>query len=220
MDNKNQSALNVKELIYTFKKRWKLIIITTILITAITGLFSAFVIKPTYKSTMKVFVGKEGLEGQNYSSQELDLYSKLMGTYIELMNNPDFIERVIKNKNLSATTGEILGGLSIVESNQFMVISYSNKNKEKTKPIIDAVVSEFMVYSKEIITTGNLRIVLEAKVPTNPISPNVPKNTILGFLVGLILSIGIVLVLDYLDNTFKSESDVTEVLNIPLVGAI
>ena len=59
-----------------------------------------------------------------------------------------------------------------------------------------------------------------AIVPINPISPNKKLNLAIAFFLGLMISVGIVFLLEYLDSTIKTESDVEKYLDLPVLGVI
>jgi len=68
--------------------------------------------------------------------------------------------------------------------------------------------------------TNYLSVVEPASVPTTPISPNVRTNMLLAGVVGLLLSVGAALLLEYLDDTLKTKEDVDQTLNLPTLGII
>ncbi|RMF92922.1 MAG: polysaccharide biosynthesis tyrosine autokinase [Candidatus Schekmanbacteria bacterium] len=77
----------------------------------------------------------------------------------------------------------------------------------------------------EINVTGSMRfnnisLVDKATVPKKPISPNVPRNLILGAVVGLIFGLGFAFFLEYLDETIRSLEDVEHYLNLPILGFV
>lgn len=59
-----------------------------------------------------------------------------------------------------------------------------------------------------------------ASVPTKPIRPLPVQNTLLGAAVGLILAGGIVFLIEYMDDTLRSPTDVDQVLGVPVLGYI
>jgi capsular polysaccharide biosynthesis protein len=59
-----------------------------------------------------------------------------------------------------------------------------------------------------------------AVVPTKPSSPNVAMYTALGGLLGLILSCGIIILIDYLDNTVKGGEDLSQRYGLPVLGEV
>ena len=60
----------------------------------------------------------------------------------------------------------------------------------------------------------------KAIVPINAISPNKKLNIAIAFFIGLMVSLGIVFLLEYVDNTIKTESDVEKYLGLPVLGVI
>lgn len=56
--------------------------------------------------------------------------------------------------------------------------------------------------------------------PSQPSSPDVTQSTILGAVVGILIAAGVVALLEYLDSTVKSHSDIAEFVNAPLLSSI
>ncbi|MGH2511384.1 MAG: polysaccharide biosynthesis tyrosine autokinase, partial [Candidatus Limnocylindrales bacterium] len=68
---------------------------------------------------------------------------------------------------------------------------------------------------------ANLLTVVDPAIPAiEPSSPRVLLNTILAALVGLLISVGIAFLLEYLDDTVKSSADVEGLVGVPTLGAI
>jgi tyrosine-protein kinase Etk/Wzc len=69
-------------------------------------------------------------------------------------------------------------------------------------------------------TISNVQVVDPAVTPKEPIKPNKQKNLALGLILGLMLGIGLVFLLDYMDQTIKTSEDVREKLGLNLFGII
>jgi capsular exopolysaccharide synthesis family protein len=65
-----------------------------------------------------------------------------------------------------------------------------------------------------------LRLIEPAVEPIKPSKPNVPLNTGAGLLVGLVVSIGLAALLQYLDDTVKGNEDTSRVLGAPVLGVV
>ena len=83
---------------------------------------------------------------------------------------------------------------------------------------LDAVCEVLLDKIKEIMPTTNPTILSEAKVAT--IYPNKTKLPIIAFGVGIILSIGLILVLDYLDTRIISKKQLEKIVPVPVLGCI
>jgi non-specific protein-tyrosine kinase len=65
-----------------------------------------------------------------------------------------------------------------------------------------------------------LTVLSPAGLPTTPISPNIPQYVAIAAIAGLVLAVGLVLLLEYLDDTIKTLDDVQRVLGEPTLGNI
>ena len=83
---------------------------------------------------------------------------------------------------------------------------------------LDAVCEVLLDKVKEIMPATNPTILSEAKVTT--IYPNKTKLPIIAFAAGIILSIGLILVLDYLDTRIISKKQLGKIVPVPVLGSI
>jgi len=67
---------------------------------------------------------------------------------------------------------------------------------------------------------SNMRIVDRAEVPRGPFKPDITLNLLLSIVFGLGLGAGAALLLNYLDNTVKSELDIQRYAAVPALGFI
>ena len=65
-----------------------------------------------------------------------------------------------------------------------------------------------------------LNVVEEATTPTIPFSPNTPMNVLLAAAVGLVLSIGGIFLIEYLDDTVRALDDTQSLVNLPTLAKI
>src|SRR5262249_39557375 len=70
------------------------------------------------------------------------------------------------------------------------------------------------------VTRNNVRQLDKATVPGRPVSPRVTLVLIIAVFLGGLLALGLAFLLDFIDNTVKSQEDVEGVLGIPFLGLI
>lgn len=68
--------------------------------------------------------------------------------------------------------------------------------------------------------TSNIRMVEWAAVPLNPVSPNKKKNFLVAVLLGIFGGVVITFFLEYLDQTVKTEEDIENYLELPVLSVI
>lgn len=69
-------------------------------------------------------------------------------------------------------------------------------------------------------TVGNARVVSQALVTDDPVSPKIALNLALGGFLGIILAVGAALMLEALDGTVRTLEEAQELLGYPLLGTI
>jgi non-specific protein-tyrosine kinase len=69
-------------------------------------------------------------------------------------------------------------------------------------------------------STSDVILVEPASVPVSPIRPKVMQNTLLAAVVGGMLAVGLIFLIDALDNTIKDPEDVARHLGLPVLGMI
>ena len=65
-----------------------------------------------------------------------------------------------------------------------------------------------------------LNVVEEATIPTAPFSPNTRMNVLLATAIGLVLSVGGIFLIEYLDDTVRVFDDTQSLVNLPTIAKI
>ncbi len=68
--------------------------------------------------------------------------------------------------------------------------------------------------------TNYLSVVEPAIIPTTPVSPRLKLNVLVAAAIGFTLAAGAAFLLEYLDDTIKTDEDVDRVLKLPILGTI
>lgn len=222
MNEMEEQVISISEIFEALKKRWILIVSITLVATLISGVLSFFVIKPTYETSTKVFIGKEETNLEGYNSSDIQMYKQLLQTYAETIKTNEVVQAAINNTNSDLTVSAVKGALTVtpVSDTQILQIKYQNKSPEVAKEILEGITNEFVILAKELVPNGNVRVIEAVQLPENPVAPNKKMNVAIAFLLGLMVSVGLVFLIEYLDNTFKSKEELERELDIPVVGII
>lgn len=68
--------------------------------------------------------------------------------------------------------------------------------------------------------TSNIRVVEKALVPVRPVSPNKKRNLLLGAVLGIFGGIGLAFFFEYMDQTVRTEEDITSHFKLPVLSVI
>lgn len=217
-----EQVIRLDELFEALKKRWLMIVSITLIATIISAALSFFVIKPQYEASTKVFIGKDESDKQGYNQNDVLMYQKLMKTYSEAIKTRDLVSRGLNKTSFDLKPEKVLSNLTVtsVADTQILQIKYKSNNPEEAMVVIEKIADEFIKTSKELVPNGNIKIIEEVQLPENPVSPNKKMNIAIAFLLGLMVSIGLAFLLEFLDNTFKSKEQLERELDIPVIGLI
>ena len=217
-----EQVISISEIIDAVKKRWKIIALTTVLATLVSGIFSFFVISPTYEASTKIFIGKEGAESEGYNSSDVSMYQNLLKTYSELIKTKDLVNRAIDNSEYDLSVNNVLNGITVntVAGTQILQVSYQSKSPSIAKNILESITNEFITKAEELVPNGNVKILESVELPKNPVAPNKTMNIAIAFILGMMVGFGIVFLLEYLDNTYKNKEQLEKDLDIPVLGVI
>lgn len=217
-----EQVISIEEIFEALKKRWKMIALITIVATAISGVFSFFIIDPVYEASTKLFVGKEENSEEVYNSNDIAMYQKLLKTYSETIKTRDLLTSAIKDSKYDLEVGAVSSALTVVPvtDTQILQIKYQSKDPKEAEIVLKAISNNFIKTAKELVPNGNVRTIEAVEMPEKPVSPNKKMNIAIAFLLGLMVSVGLVFLLEYLDNTYKTKEELEKDLELPVIGVI
>ena len=217
-----EQVISISEIINAVKKRWKIIALTTVLATVVSGIFSFFIISPTYEASTKVFIGKEESSMENYNYNDITMYQKLLKTYSELIKTKDLINRAITNSEYELKVEEVFKDVSVttVADTQMLKIAYRSTSPKIAKNMLENITNEFIATAQELVPNGNVRVLETVEWPEEPVAPNNKRNIAIAFILGIMVGFGIVFLLESLDNTYKNKEQLEKDLDIPVLGVI
>lgn len=218
----NEENINIREIFLSLKERYKLILAITISFTIIAMLLSFFVIKPKYEASVKLFIGKQESKKTDYDNNDVQMYQKLLTTYAEVIKTDDIIESSMKKIHMDENIKGVEKNLKVTPraDTQILEVSYTDTDKLEAADFLNSLTSNFMKESKKLIPNGNIQIIQKVKTPEKAVSPNKTLNILIAFILGLIVGVGVALLLEFLDNTFKSKDELEKALDLPVLATI
>lgn len=222
-DNKRygrEEFLTAKDVIEALKKRVNLIIASVLVVTFIVSIFVIFISKPKYEASVKLFAGKTEQVQSDYSDKELESYSSIMNTYIELIKTKDFMNKIIDEVNLDTTPKSLMDSLQFITKGNTPIIEikYVSSDPKVAEDVISTITEEFEVSVKEVILNTYTKVVDTVEVSEVP--QGRLTKIVLGILLGFLVGIGIVFLLEFLDDTVNKKEALEEILPIPVLGQV
>ena len=220
-----EETINLKDLFQTLKKRIFLIISITLIAMIISGLISFFLITPEYKSWTQILVNQaKSEEDAIYNSNEVQTNIQLISTYSVIIKSAAILNSVKSNLDLDMSVSQLNNKITVesAQGSQIMTISVTDADPTQALRIANNIAEVFEKEIKDIMNVDNVTVLplADDQESQGPVSPNPVMNIALAAVIGLILGVGIAFLLEYLDNTVKTEQDIEKLLELPVLGAI
>lgn len=220
-------ALEPQELLRIIWKKLWLILIITCLSTGIAYSYSRFLSSPIYEAKATIIIGNspryiEAYKTEFYEYSDVLMYQQLAATYGEIAESMVVAEKTAKKLGNGTTAEQVVARLTCETSNESQIITLRSQSDDRWEAMdtVNIAADVFIEEAMKILSTGSIQIMDKAVLPSFPISPRVRLNTIIGACFGGLLSLGLIILKYYLDNSIKSEKDVEKHLCLPVMGII
>ena len=204
----------------------KVQIILIILIFAIIGvIYTMGFVTPEYSSYTTLLLAGSGDKSSNtttITTSDITLNSKLVSTYGVLIKSTDVVSQVVSNLGIDMNVEALKRNISVTSENDTEVlrITVTDKNPSYAAKIANEIAKVFSEKVAEIYNINNVHVVDEAKESTTPSNINHTKDVAIFTAIGIVVSIGYVLIANMLDTTVKTVEDIEKVYKIPVIATI
>ena len=110
--------------------------------------------------------------------------------------------------------------LTAVNDTEVIQIEATTESAQISSDICTYIASIAPDLLKKTTNAGSVETIGYAKVPEEPSSPNVRNITIIGALLGLVISVAIVVISNLLDNCVSTAEDIRNRWSIPVLAEI
>ena len=219
----DEVTIDLMELFSALWAKKTIIILSAVFMALVAFVGTKMFVTPKYTSVTKLFVmTKNDDTSASATYTDLQTGSMLTKDYMELVKSRPVLEKTISKLKLDVTPEELAGMITTETptDTRIMSISVTDDDPKEAKQIADTLRKAVSVQITEIMNADSVNTVEEGNLPTSPSSPNVKKNMMLGALLGLVISMGFVVLISILDDTVKTPDDVEKYLGLNVLVSI
>lgn len=171
--------------------------------------------------------GKKAVDGQ---PSEI-VMEEANPVYVQLKQN--YVTKIAQVSALSAKIDSIGGIIVEIRSDVDQIqkeLVERKAEKEKlesekarlvnARDLLAEKVTQTQIAKSIDLGDTTINVVSPAMVPSSPVKPNKKLNIAIAFVLGLMIAVFVAFLMEFMDNTVKSPGEVTEKLNVPILGAI
>ncbi|EOV9526561.1 YveK family protein [Bacillus cytotoxicus] len=219
-----EETISLKELFHILRKRLAMILVIAFGVAIISAIISFFFITPIYQSSTQILVNQKKQEGATIQAGEVQTNIQLTNTYKVIIKSPVILDQVKEKLGLDVTTQELTEKIEVTneKDSQVVVVTAQDKNPKVARDIANTTAAVFKGEVAKIMSIDNVTVLSKAEMTEgqSPVKPRPMLNVAIAFVVGLMVSVGLAFLLEYLDNTVKKEEDVEQLLGLPVLGIV
>lgn len=223
---------NISEVLGGIKDKYKNIVLIVLSFLLISSIYNIFFINKEYEANVKIFIGKQKFKNitETYNNEEINLYQRLITTYSEVIKSKKLINESIKGSKMNCLQDKykninydlLMENLTVnpIANTQIIEIKYKSLNPQQSYDLLYSITENLISYSKELYPNVNITVLEQVHVNLNQLMNK--KLTIigLGLILGLIVGIGGIIVVMYLNNTYKNQKSLEEEIGLTVIGVI
>lgn len=223
MKEQNMMEIDVFQLLKILWKRKVLIALVAIVTGVVAFAYSSFIVKPEYTSTTRIYVvNRNQGDKSGPTNQDLQAGSYLVKDYREIILSQDVLEKVATDLKLDLSLKDFTKKVKVTVpvDTRIVSISVTDRAPEEASRIANSLREVAAQKIISVTRVSDVTTLEEARPATSPSSPNIRRNTMIGFLAGAVVMIVTVLLIELLDTRIKRPEDVEDVMQIALLGVV
>lgn len=228
----NEIEINLADVFQILLSKWIYILLAGLAAAILVGAVTKFFIRKKYTAYTSMYIYTSAEENQTgtITSSELAAADNLIKTYQVIVKSNTVLDVISDRFNaehpeyaeLGLDSGAIGRVTSISVPTGTKLIEVDIKTGD---PVLSAAIANtFAKYAPaeivRITKAGGVEIVDYATVPKSASSPNLTRNVIVGFAVGILLAAAFFVLRAYLDTTIYGSEEVLKVSRCPVIGTV
>lgn len=217
-----EMTIDLLELFFAMVKHWWIILISVAVLGLILGGYCHFLVSDSYQADASLYItANTGTDSSNVSYSNLQTSAALTNDYENIIKSRYVLMQVIENLGLSVDYDQLYDMVTVTNPEETHIIQISVTCEIPDDAII--IANEVMnVSADEIykIIGGSEPTVVSEAMYAEDVKPSTLKYAAIGALLGLVLSCGVIAVRVILDTTIKTEEDIANYLELPVLASI
>lgn len=218
--------IDLKRLVDAILSKAWLIGLVAVLCALLTFLGTFFLIKPKYESSALFYVNNNALSvgdaSFSLSTGDISAAKSLVDSYIVILNSRTTLNDVIDYADVDRSYSDLKGMISAaaVNDTEIFEIVVTSTDPNEAEKLANAIAYILPKRISSIIEGTSAKIVDFAVVASKPSSPSYTMNSLVGFALGLILTVTVIALREMFDVSIRTEEDIQQCCSHPVLAAV
>lgn len=223
--------MELNRYVRVLRRRLWIIVVCPIVAPVAAGIVS-LTLPPVYEAHVSLYVRlAQPLTSTDPAAAALSS-DQILRTYASLVTERPLLESAISQLGLKISPEDLANEIKVtpVANTTKLDVAVDDANPALARDLANLLVADLIAEVNQIQqqetplpnarTGDNLVVVSPAVLPDRPVSPNKTLNVAIAFAAGLLLGLGIAFLLEYMDQSIKSDEELTERLGLISIGHI
>lgn len=220
--------MDMKDYLLVIRHHW--LVIAAIALLAGSAAFTASsLMTPGYEARSQLFVSVHGGDSVTDLAQGNSFSERRVSSYVTLATSSKVLNQVIEELHLEMSAARLKQLIHVSSPAQTVLIDIAVENGDpKLAHAIANAAAEQLINEVGVVEGSaadgeslvTISVVEDAITPTTPVTPNVPRNTALGFLVGALAGVIVAICRKVFDTRIRDRAGLSSTTDLSTLGSI
>lgn len=218
--NRTVETIDLKELFFLLLGHWKMILLSTLACATLFGGYFTFFLEPSFQARASIYITNTD-SVINFS--DLQLSAALTEDYTKIIKSYQVLKRVINEMGLSLSYKELSSLVTVTNPDKTHIVEITVicDDPELCREIANTLVNISVDQIYQIIGSSMPSVIDFSEAETvERVSPGLYSYLARGGLLGAFLCCGLLTVWMMMDTTLKTEEQVENSLNLPVLSNV
>ncbi|GEL13700.1 exopolysaccharide biosynthesis protein [Lapidilactobacillus concavus DSM 17758] len=219
-------TISIESILKILRKHLRLIIASTIACLLVSAVATYAFMTPKYQAGVDILVNRKQENNINnqLSDQQADV--QMINTYKDIITKSVTLTPVRKEVReqlgYDISTSELQGMISVTnqQNSQVFTINVTDTDAARSATIANIIAKTFQKKVKQILSINNVTIIASATKPKSAVSPRKKLNLMIGFVLGLLIGVGLAFLRELTDHNVKDIDYLTDELGLTKLGIV
>jgi len=218
--NNDVIEIDLKELFFAWGSKWKHLLLSTIILGVTLLIYGAFVARPVYESTAKLYVLSKSTSITSLA--DIQMGSNLTRDYLTVVTGRPVVEQVIRNLELPESYEELLKSVEVTNPADTRILEITVKDPDpyRAKEIADEIADVSAAYIAEKMDQDPPNLIQKGYTDGDPVSLSPAKYAAIGAVIGLALMLLVVTISYLTDDSIMTPEDMEKKVGLHVLASL
>lgn len=216
--------INIIPLLKEILKKLWIIVLAGLIVGGAFYVGAKVFIKPTYRSGFTAYVNnKQGKDNKDLlTSSDLSASKQLVLTYQSILTSNTILTAAAESMGIDLPYKTLRSKVSteVQDDTEIISVYVVDTDPQFAYEYAQAISKIAPQYMAQIVEGSSMKIIDYPEYSNSRFKPNYFKFALIGFFIGALIVIALVVIRYFLDDTVKNEGDIETRFSIPILGVI